>query len=74
MLRLREISHDFTHAAYLEKAVPGTRLFKRIHSSLPVVSSGLLTRNLKVTEINVFYLTAGKQQQQKRDSSEAATN
>lgn len=57
MLRLQEISHDFTHTAYLEKAVPGTRLFKRIHSSLPVVSSRLLTKNLKVTEIAVFYLT-----------------
>lgn len=58
MLRLQEISHDFTHTAYLEKAVPGTRLFKRIHSSLPVVSSRLLTKNLKVTEIAVFYLTS----------------
>lgn len=70
MLRSREISHDFTHAAYLAKAVPGTRLFRRIHSSLPVVSSGLLTKNLRVTEINVFYLTA---ERQKGESSEAAT-
>lgn len=49
-------SHDFTHDTYLQKAVPGSRLFKRIHASLPVVSSALLTKNLKVTETNVYYL------------------
>lgn len=68
MLHLQAISHDFTYATYLEKALPGTRLFKRIHASLPIVSSRLLTRNLNVTEINVFYLTL-----EKKKSSEVAT-
>lgn len=71
IMLLRTIGHDFTHTAYLETALPGTRLFKRIHASLPVVSSGLLTKNLKVSEVNVFYLTS---ERQKPMSSEATTS
>lgn len=52
--------YDFTHDTYLAKALPGTRLYNRIHTSLPVVSNGLLTRNLKIIEMNVFYLTPDK--------------
>lgn len=50
-------SHDFTYNTYLQKALPGTRLFNRIHASLPIVSSTLLTKNLNVTDMNVYYLT-----------------
>lgn len=51
-----QYNHDFTYYTYLQKAVPGTRLFNRIHASLPVVSSTLLTKNLNVTEMNIYYL------------------
>lgn len=55
-----QYSHDFTYNTYLQKALPGTRLFNRIHASLPIVSSTLLTKNLNVTDMNVYYLTLEK--------------
>lgn len=49
---------------YLLTAQPGTYLYRRIHSSFPVLYAKLLTESLNVLETEIHFIAAKNNQQQ----------
>lgn len=41
---------------YLDRAAPGTRLFKKIHNSMPIRGARLLADKLSVESIRISYM------------------
>ncbi|KAI5630639.1 OrNVorf138-like [Venturia canescens] len=51
------LQYEVSHENYLARCIPGTRLHAKIHGSLPVLASSILTHNLDVKRADVFYLS-----------------
>lgn len=53
---IAEVQIDFSNDSRLREAIPGTRLHRIIHESLPVKSAKYLLRHMTVTSMQINFI------------------